>query len=94
MQATIANRGEAPISGFEVAFYVGDPQRGGRLNVTQTVEASLTPGQTLEVEAELDQIPVNSEVKVYVVVDRQSVVPECSDDNNVRGSDALACFIP
>ncbi len=92
--ATVTNASEVPAEEVVVRFYAGDPERGaaslGQLNL-----GTIDPGETRPVQLAIDDFPSGRQVVVYVVVDPDGRIEECSDgDNTARAEAAAACTIP
>lgn len=91
LNATVANRGDMPITAAQVAFYLGDPAAGGSLIGTRTVGVRLSGGMTTTVgldwqlPAGVAGIDAGGPVLVYAVADPEGRIAEWDEANQEMG---------
>jgi hypothetical protein len=94
LAATITNIGAQAAGSFNVAFYGGDPQRGGQEHKRVNVPNGLMPGETITVESVSTELRFGSLVRMYAFVDPEDAVPECRNDNNAHVAPPIRCIQP
>jgi hypothetical protein len=98
--AEVHNRGHQAVPpGVPVAFYLGDPRRGGPLLGVERTRRSLRPGQSEQVPFLLWGLPTRAVVSVFVVVDDRGggaapdgIHSECREENNLGRVDGVVCL--
>ena len=99
LQARVRNTGEASTSpGLKVAFYQGDPARGGALLGVVRVPGALAAGAEAEVSLSL-ATPPGGKARVWAVADDDGTgtgrESECDEGNNAQAQEvALGCEPP
>ena len=82
ISALIENFGKA-FGGIKIAFYSGDPDRGGVFIGESVIYEIVGFGESASVGAELDSAGLSGIQEVYVVIDPDDRVSEQNEENNI-----------
>ena len=83
VSAVVANRGELAQQDVEVAFYEGNPLRGGKqIDTTLVMEGIMAAGERRDISVQWTVPQKLAACDIYVVVDPANKVADRSPDNN------------
>ena len=82
VQAQVANLGDLPISDLTVAFYAGDPNRGGREIGRATISELLRAGENATTKVQWTPSGPFASQELFAVVDPDDRISETDETNN------------
>jgi hypothetical protein len=85
------NEGTVKATNIPIAFYAGEPSKGGEIIYTHTVD-SLNGGESIKQSVTLTGFPQSRTIRVYALVDPNDTIAECNNANNQDGpTDVINC---